>query len=120
MNTMSAPTHWREYLMEAAGLGVFMVSAAMMTSLLEHPDYKQVISVGESGADPSFAHDNAHLAALDETLRNEPGNVKAAAARDELRQKIADGKKARRELNGIPAHIIQAEAARLTMKRGES
>jgi aquaporin Z len=29
--------HWREYLMEVAGLGLFMVSAATMTSLLEHP-----------------------------------------------------------------------------------
>ena len=34
---MSAPLHWREYLMEVAGLGIFMVSAATMTSLLEHP-----------------------------------------------------------------------------------
>jgi aquaporin Z len=30
--------HWREYLMEVAGLGLFMLSAATMTSLLEHPD----------------------------------------------------------------------------------
>lgn len=29
--------HWREYLMEVAGLGMFMVSAATMTALLEHP-----------------------------------------------------------------------------------
>jgi aquaporin Z len=29
--------HWREYLIEAAGLGLFMVSAAAMTTLLEHP-----------------------------------------------------------------------------------
>ena len=28
---------WREYLMEAAGLGLFMVSAVMVTVLLEHP-----------------------------------------------------------------------------------
>jgi aquaporin Z len=34
---MSAPLHWREYLMEVAGLGLFMLSAATMTSLLEHP-----------------------------------------------------------------------------------
>lgn len=34
---MAAPLHWREYLMEVAGLGLFMVSAASMTSLLEHP-----------------------------------------------------------------------------------
>ena len=34
---MTAPLHWREYLMEVAGLGLFMVSAATMTSLLEHP-----------------------------------------------------------------------------------
>jgi len=34
---MAAPLHWREYLMEVAGLGLFMVSAATMTSLLEHP-----------------------------------------------------------------------------------
>jgi aquaporin Z len=34
---MTAPLHWREYLMEVAGLGLFMMSAATMTSLLEHP-----------------------------------------------------------------------------------
>ena len=37
MITVSAPFHWREYLAEVAGLGMFMVSAATMTSLLEHP-----------------------------------------------------------------------------------
>ena len=37
VNAMTAPLHWREYLMEVAGLGLFMVSAATMTSLLEHP-----------------------------------------------------------------------------------
>jgi aquaporin Z len=34
---MSTPLHWREYLMEVAGLGLFMLAAATMTSLLEHP-----------------------------------------------------------------------------------
>lgn len=29
--------HWPEYLIEAAGLGAFMVSAAVFTSMLEHP-----------------------------------------------------------------------------------
>ncbi len=29
--------HWPEYLMEAAGLGIFMVSACVFTILLEHP-----------------------------------------------------------------------------------
>ena len=29
--------HWREYLIEAAALGTFMMSAATMTVLLEHP-----------------------------------------------------------------------------------
>ncbi len=29
--------HWPEYLMEAAGLGLFMVSAALFASILEHP-----------------------------------------------------------------------------------
>src|SRR5262249_29380688 len=29
--------HWPEYLMEAAGLGLFMVSAAVWTVVLEHP-----------------------------------------------------------------------------------
>lgn len=29
--------HWREYLMEAGGLGLFMVSACAFTTLLEHP-----------------------------------------------------------------------------------
>ncbi|HEV8396364.1 MAG TPA: aquaporin [Vicinamibacterales bacterium] len=34
---MSRSLHWREYLIEAIGLGLFMVSAAFMTTLLEHP-----------------------------------------------------------------------------------
>jgi aquaporin Z len=29
--------HWPEYLMEAAGLGIFMVSAVAFTAILEHP-----------------------------------------------------------------------------------
>lgn len=29
--------HWPEYLMEAAGLGIFMISAALFTVILEHP-----------------------------------------------------------------------------------
>jgi aquaporin Z len=29
--------HWPEYLMEAAGLGLFMISAAVVTTVLEHP-----------------------------------------------------------------------------------
>ena len=37
MTMAAAPLHWREYLMEVAGLGLFMMSAATMTSLLEHP-----------------------------------------------------------------------------------
>jgi aquaporin Z len=31
------PLHWREYAIEAAGLGLFMVSAAAMTTVIEHP-----------------------------------------------------------------------------------
>lgn len=35
---MTASTrHWPEYLMEVAGIGAFMVSAATMTTILEHP-----------------------------------------------------------------------------------
>ena len=34
---MTSPLHWREYLIEAAGLALFMLSAATMTTLLEHP-----------------------------------------------------------------------------------
>ena len=30
--------HYPEYLMEAAGLGIFMISATMFTALLEHPE----------------------------------------------------------------------------------
>jgi len=29
--------HWREYLMEAAGLGLFMISACVFTTVIEHP-----------------------------------------------------------------------------------
>src|SRR5689334_13677164 len=30
-------SHWPEYLMEAAGLGIFMISACVFGVLLEHP-----------------------------------------------------------------------------------
>src|SRR5262245_48140980 len=30
--------HWPEYLMEAAGLGLFMISAAVVTALFEYPE----------------------------------------------------------------------------------
>ncbi|HKY70692.1 MAG TPA: aquaporin [Nitrospira sp.] len=33
----TARRHWPEYLMEAAGLGLFMISAAIVTTGLEHP-----------------------------------------------------------------------------------
>jgi len=33
----AAKQHWPEYLMEAAGLGLFMISASLFASLLEHP-----------------------------------------------------------------------------------
>lgn len=33
----SLKQHWPEYLMEAAGLGVFMISACVFATLLEHP-----------------------------------------------------------------------------------
>ena len=29
--------HWPEYLMEAAGLGLFMISACLFATLIEHP-----------------------------------------------------------------------------------
>jgi aquaporin Z len=29
--------HWLEYRMEAAGLGIFMISASLFTILLEYP-----------------------------------------------------------------------------------
>jgi aquaporin Z len=32
-------THWPEYLMEAAGLGIFMVSAGLFTALVEFPGF---------------------------------------------------------------------------------
>ena len=48
METLTAPIetqavtalrqHWPEYLMEAAELGAFMISACLVTALLEHPD----------------------------------------------------------------------------------
>ncbi len=31
--------HWREYLMEAAGLGGFVLGAGLLTVFLEHPDF---------------------------------------------------------------------------------
>lgn len=33
-------SHWPEYLIEAAGLGLFMVSACVFATLLEHPDFR--------------------------------------------------------------------------------
>ena len=31
--------HWPEYLIEAWALGTFMVSAGVVTTLVEHPDF---------------------------------------------------------------------------------
>ena len=33
----SLSDHWREYLMEAGGLGIFMISACVFTTVMEHP-----------------------------------------------------------------------------------
>src|SRR3954447_16453069 len=35
--TMALRRHWPEYLIEAMGLAVFMLSAAVFATLLEHP-----------------------------------------------------------------------------------
>jgi aquaporin Z len=35
--TESTSDHWREYLMEAGGLGIFMISACVFTTVIEHP-----------------------------------------------------------------------------------
>ncbi len=44
--------HWREYLMEAVGLGGFVLGAGMLTVFLEHPDFPAMQSAfgGESNA----------------------------------------------------------------------
>lgn len=44
----AAKYHWPEYLMEAAGLGLFMVSACLFATLLEHP----VLPVRQALPDP--------------------------------------------------------------------
>src|SRR5688500_20368957 len=37
--------HWREYLMEAAGLGGFVIGASLLTVFLEHPEMPVIQSV---------------------------------------------------------------------------
>jgi len=44
VNTFAA--HWPEYLMEAAELGIFMVSACLFTVLLEHPASAVRVAIG--------------------------------------------------------------------------
>ena len=39
--------HWPEYLMEAAGLGIFMVSACVFATLLEHADSPTRLAIGD-------------------------------------------------------------------------
>ncbi|MGH7900958.1 MAG: aquaporin family protein, partial [Thermodesulfobacteriota bacterium] len=41
----SLRSHWPEYIIEAAGLGLFMISACSFTILIEHPDspFRQLI-----------------------------------------------------------------------------
>src|SRR5439155_1730641 len=39
--------HWPEYLMEAAGLGLFMISAGLFATLLEHPDSALHQAIGD-------------------------------------------------------------------------
>ena len=43
----SALAHWREYLIEAWALGVFMVSAGLFTALLEHPSSPLTHLIGD-------------------------------------------------------------------------
>jgi aquaporin Z len=45
---LAIETHWPEYLMEAAELGLFMVSACSFTVLLEHPASPVRLLVGSS------------------------------------------------------------------------
>src|SRR6266849_3489081 len=40
--------HWPEYLMEAAGLGLFMLSACVFTTLLEHPASPVRLAINDS------------------------------------------------------------------------
>ena len=42
--------HWPEYLMEAWGLGMFMVSAGLFTTLIEYPQS----AVHQAIADPTM------------------------------------------------------------------
>ena len=42
-----AKQHWPEYLMEAAGLGLFMISAGSFATLLEHPDSPVRQAIGD-------------------------------------------------------------------------
>jgi aquaporin Z len=39
--------HWREYLMEASGLGVFMLSACIFVTLIEHPGFPVMHAVDD-------------------------------------------------------------------------
>src|SRR5574341_1388671 len=38
-------SHWPEYLMEASGLGLFLVSACLFSALLFHPDSPAVHAI---------------------------------------------------------------------------
>ncbi len=40
--------HWPEYLMEAAGLGIFMISACVFTILVEHPGSPVRMTINDS------------------------------------------------------------------------
>jgi hypothetical protein len=71
--------HWPEYLIEAAGLGLFMISACAFTVLLEHPGslMRQTIEdpvarrllIGDrDGLDRNLAH----LFALGQAIRRAP------------------------------------------------
>jgi len=41
-------THWPEYLMEAAGLGLFMISAAVVTTAFEYPSSPLSVSIPDA------------------------------------------------------------------------
>ena len=76
-------THWPEYLIEAWALGTFMVSAGVVTTLVEHPDFAHsgARSAREHPAHADRARDGAHggradLLALGQALgrSHEPGS----------------------------------------------
>ena len=137
--------HWPEYLMEAAGLGLFMVSAGLFATLLLYPGSPVAQAVpdgmlrrGADGPDHGPDRDRDHLLALGPAVgrAHQPGGdadllaarqgrdlgcgvLRAGAVRGRRARRAAGAGAARRRLRR-PAGLLRRDRARAGRRAGRA